>query len=453
MKASVAASALQVGLVALVVAAGVLGWHALVAGPEPVLHDRSGILLDTAPIWLLPAWYLAAWQALSFASLRRALRGAAALAGLCLLTFAVALLLGVATAGLAALPVGLAGILVIARVMARYDAADAAPAAGAPRWAHLVGVLAGYALLIPALLAQRDEYGREVAPLAGSAGGLVVLLAPLVAVGMPHAALTAWRRAAGRPWPALLPRAAVLALLAWLPGAIIIGPAWPLTMPARNLALHEEIALFRAAGAYWRGAHAGDAMRAAPGPWPVTLVVPEGWLGLEDRYRGPEEVPRSLEIARDPRAPPADPPILRLRLEAPLPVLAAEPGRGVALGCAAPDPARGGLVACRQLAFDDQEGPAPALAAMLPEASLTRRVVLREGLSPEDYLLAGPGLLARCRIGGSCTLHLRVVEGPAALVILPEAAALRWREARDAAARLLHDAAGLQVARDDAPPF
>ena len=481
MKASVAPSALQsvlqVMLVALVVAAGVYGWHGLAAGPEPVLQDRSGIILDTAPIWLLPAWYLVAWQVLSFASLRRAVRGAAAMTGLCLLTFVVALLLGVVSAGLLALPVGLVGILVIARRLARFDAADAAPAAGAPRWGHVLGVLAGYAMLIPALLAQRDEYGREVAPLATSAAGFVVLLAPLVAVGLPHAVLTAWCRAAARqtpsaaarqtpsaaarrgpgagerPWPALLPRAAVLVLLAWLPGAIAVGPAWPLTTPARNMAMHEEIVLFRAAGAHWRGSHAGETMRAAPGPWPVTLVVPQGWLGLEDRYRAPQDVPRSLEIARDPRAPPTDPPIRRLRLEAPSPLLATVPGRGQAVGCAAPDPARDGLVACRQLAFEDDEVPSPALAAMLPEAVLTRRIALREALGRQDYLLAGPGLLARCRIGGSCMLHFRVADGPAVLVDLPEAAAPRWREARDIVARLLSDGAGLELTRDDALPF
>ncbi len=448
-------AALQVVLVAAVVAAGVYGWHALAAGPVPVLQDTTGVILDTAPIWVLPAWYLAAWQLLTFASLRRALLGVAAMAGLCLLTFILALLLGLVTGGILALPVGLVGILVIARLLARWDAADAAPMAGAGRLAHVLGVLAGYVVLIPALLMLRDEYGREVPPLAVSAGGLAVLLAPVVAVGLPHAVVTAWRRAAGRPWPVLLPRAAVLLLLAWMPGAIAIGPAWPLQVHARNLALHEDILLFRAAGAYWPGRHAGETMRAAPGARAVTLVVPEGWLGLDDRYRALEETPRSLEIARDPRAAPTDPPMLRLRLEAPVavPVLAGETGRGYALGCTAPDPARGGLVACRQWAFDDDGQPDPALVALLPAAALTRRIVVREALWQQGYLLAGPGLLARCRVGHSCTLHFNVPEGPEVLLEVPEAAAPRWRALRDAAARLLHEAAGLDLAREEAMPF
>jgi hypothetical protein len=211
--------------------------------------------------------------------------------------------------------------------------------------------------------------------------------------------------------------------------------------------------LFREAGGYYVGRYAGEAMRATPGPRAVVLTVPEGWLGLEDRHRAPAEARRAMEIARDPRHPAPGGLLLRLRLQAPTeqPELTVEPGR-VALGCTAPDPAMGGAFACRQLAFEHGETPDPTLAARLPADALVRRLHARWSIAPDGYLLVGPGLFARCRLEHLCTLSLATEEGPEPVVEVPEAAALRWREARAEAALLLRDAAGLTVMTAEAGP-
>jgi hypothetical protein len=444
----------QVAMLAAVVAGGVYGWYALFGGPVTALPFAEGPVLSGAPIWLLPAWYLSAWQILAFASPWRALLGAAASLGLSFATFALAIVLGLVSAWLLVLPVGLIGVMLIARDLARRDAADAAPGAGAPRWAHLVGLMAGLVGLFPALIQTGEHFGMPYPPWGITGGGIALLLAPVVLICLPHALLTLPRRTPAGPPRPVARRAAVLLVLTWLPGALALGPFWPALLPARNAALHEEIRLFREAGGHYVGRHAGEAMHATPGPRAVALTVPEGWLGLEDRHRIPDEAPRSIEIARDPRRPAPDALLRRIRLQAPpdRPELTVEPGR-VALGCTAPDPAMGGVSTCRQLAFEHGETPHPILVARLPEAALIRRLYAPWGSSSEAYLLVGPGLFAWCRLERDCALRLATAEGVEAIVEVPEAAAPRWREAREEAARLLRDAAGLTVNEAEATPF
>lgn len=448
-----AAAARQVPLLALVVGAGIYAWYALFGGPATVLPWADGPLVSAAPIWLLPAWYLMAWQVLAFASLRRALAGAAVSLGLSLLTFWLAFLLGLVSAALLVLPVGLVGVVLIARDLARRDAADAAPGPGAPRWAHLVGLLLGFVGLLPALLRTNEHFGMPYPPAGISAGGILSLLAPLLLICLPHAVLTlSWRAPEGSP--RVMPRrAGALLLLAWLPGALALGPFWPVQLPARHAALHEEMRLFREAGGYHVGRYAGEAMRATPGPRAVVLTVPEGWLGLEDRHRVPAEAPRSLEIVRDPRSPAPGALLTRLRLQAPSdrPELTVEPGR-VALGCTEPDPAIGGAFACRQLTFAHGEQPDPTLVARLPEAALVRRLFAPWESGADAYRLVGAGLFARCRIAHGCTLVFATREGVEAMVEIPEPSVARWPEARAEAVLLLRDAAGLTLEEAEAAP-
>jgi hypothetical protein len=441
-----AAAARQVALLVLVVGAGIYAWYGLFGGPVAVLPWADGPLISAAPIWLLPAWYLAVWQVLAFASLRQALLGAAVCLGLSLVTFWLALLLGLVSAALLVLPVGLAGVVVIARDLARRDAADAAPGMGAPRRAHLAGLLLGFAGLLPALLRTNEHFGMPYPPWGVTAGGIFALLAPLLLICLPHALLTLPCRAPAGPPRPVVTRAAALLVLTWLPGALALGPFWPAMLPSRHAALHEEMLLFREAGGYYVGRYAGEAMRATPGPRAVVLTVPEGWLGLQDRHRAPDEAPRSLEIVRDPRSPAPGALLRRLRLQAPADrsELTVEPGR-VAFGCTEPDPAMGGVFACRQLAFEHGEEPHPTLVARLPEVAIVRRLYAPWESGADAYRLVGPGLLARCRLEHGCTLVLATREGVEALVEIPEASAARWREARAEAARLLRDAAGLTL--------
>ncbi|WP_198378648.1 hypothetical protein, partial [Neoroseomonas rubea] len=220
-------AARQVVMLAAVVAGGAYGWYALFGGPVAVLPFADGPLFGGAPIWLLPAWYLAAWQILAFASLRRAVVGAAVSLGLSLGTFVLAVALGLVSVGLLVLPAGIAGVVLIARDLARRDAAEAAPGAGAPRWAHLAGLMAGLVGLFPALMHTGDHYGMPYPPWGVTAAGIFLLLAPMVLICLPHALLTLpWRAPAGPPGP-VARRAAGLLLLAWLPGALAIGPFWP----------------------------------------------------------------------------------------------------------------------------------------------------------------------------------------------------------------------------------
>ncbi|MBP0465728.1 hypothetical protein J5Y09_17505 [Roseomonas sp. PWR1] len=448
-----AAAARQVALLALVVGSGIYAWYALFGGPVTVLPWADGPIVSAAPIWLLPAWYLMAWQVLAFASLRRALIGAAVSLGLSLLTFVAALLLGLVSMALLVLPVGLAGVVLIGRDLARRDAADAAPGAGAPRLAHIAGLVVGYAGLLPALLATNDRYGMPYPPAGISAAGIFSLLAPLLLICLPHALLTLTWRAPNGP-PRFMPRrAGALLLLIWLPGALALGPFWPALLPSRHAALHAELRLFRDAGGYQVGRYAGEAMRATPGPRPVALTVPEGWLGLEDRNRAPAETPRSIEIVRDPRGPAPGALLRRVRLQARwgLPALTVEPGR-VALGCTEPDPAMGGVFACRQLVFEYGEASNPTLAERLPEAALVRRLYTPWAGGADVYHLVGPGLLARCRVEQRCTLVFATREGTEAEVEIPEESAALWREARGEAARLLRDAAGLTLEEAEEVP-
>lgn len=439
-------AARQAALLALVVGAGIYGWYAVFGGPVVVLPWADGPLVSAAPIWLLPAWYLMAWQVLAFASLRRALLGAAVSLGLSFATFWLAFGLGMVSAALLVLPVGVAGVVLIARDLARRDAADAAPGAGAPRRAHLVGLLLGFAGLLPALLHTNEHFGMPYAPWGVTAGGIFALLAPLLLICLPHALLTLPRRAPAGPARPVARRAAALLLLAWLPGALALGPFWPALLPSRHAALHEALWLFREAGGYDVGRYAGETMRATPGPRAVVLTVPEGWLGLEDRHRAPAEAPRSVEIVRDPRSPAPGALVRRLRLQAPAdrPEFTAEPGR-VAFGCTAPDAALGGAFACRQLAFEHGEEPHPTLVARMPEATLLRRLHAPFAGASDTYRLVGPGLFARCRLEHGCTLVLATREGVEALAEMPEASAARWREARAEAALLLRNAAGLTL--------
>lgn len=448
-----AAAARQVVLLALVVGAGIYAWYGLFGGPVAVRPWADDPLISAAPIWVLPAWYLMAWQVLAFASLRQALIGAAVSLGFSLATFWLAFGLGLISAGLLVLPVGIAGVVLIALELARRDRADAAPGTCAARWTHLVGLLLGFAGLLPALLHTNDQFGMPYPPAGISAGGILSLLAPLLLICLPHAILTLASRAPDGP-PRFAPRrAGALLLLTWLPGALALGPFWPALLPSRHAALHEELRLFREAGGYYVGRYAGEAMRASPGPRAVVLTVPEGWLGLQDRHRAPEEAPRSVEIVRDPRSAVPGALLLRLRLQAPVgrPELSVEPGR-VAFGCTAPDPAMGGAFACRQLVFEHGEEPHPTLVARMPEAALVRRLHGPFEGASDAYRLVGSGLFARCRLEHGCTLMLATREGVEALVEIPEASAARWREARSEAARLLRDVAGLTLEEADEPP-
>ena len=150
------ASLLHLGLLGAVMLLGVLAWHALTRGLAPPI-GRDGIMGALGAIWMVPAIYLAAWQVLSFTSLRRALAGAAILAGLSVATFFAALGLGLISFGLLALPAGAVGVVVIGRILAGWDAADAAPASGAGRAVHVGGLMIALAGLIPAVIGMSEN--------------------------------------------------------------------------------------------------------------------------------------------------------------------------------------------------------------------------------------------------------------------------------------------------------
>jgi hypothetical protein len=120
-------------------------------------------------------------------------------------------------------------------------------------------------------------------------------------------------------------------------------------------------------------------------------------------------------------------------------------------GCTRPD--ADGLSLCRQLAFAAGREAAPALVAMLPEVELPRRLLTQYATGTAGWLMLAPGLRGVCYLGETCRLRFAVVGGRELEVAVPAEPVVRWRDIRDEAARLLRDAAGLDLARDPALPF
>jgi hypothetical protein len=430
----------------------VLAWHALTRD-ETATIPSDGLIGGLGAIWLIPAAWLAAWQLTGIADWRRALAGAAITLCLCIATFALALLLGLFSLGLLSLPVGAAGVVLIALFLARREAAEdgAAPCA----WPHVVGLLVAFVGLLPAVLSTGERFDFDIPPQGATGGGLALLLLPSVAIFLPHALLGM----ALRPGPAPLPwRGGVgLVLLALAAPMPALGPGWVADVPARIAAEHAEHRLFITAGGWRSGVHAGGVLQAAMGEGPVAFTVPQGWLALHPAQPDLEPA-RSVEIAPDPRLPPPTVPIRRLVLAAAVAAPMVTPGGAGAAqagwhphGCTRPD--ADGLSLCRQLAFANGREAAPALVTMLPEAELPRRLLAQYAAGPAGWLMLAPGLRGVCYLGEACRLRFAVVGGREMEVEVPAEPAPAWRNIRAEAARLLRDATGLELARDEALPF
>lgn len=425
-------------------AAGVVAWHALTRhDAAPIGSD--GLIGGLGAIWVIPALWLAAWQLTGIADRRRALAGAAVTLGMCIATFAAALVLGLFSMGLLALPAGAVGVVLIARFLARQEAAADGTAPRA--WPHVVGLLVAFVGLLPAVLSTGEGFIAEIPPQGATAAGLALLLLPSVAIFLPHALLAM----ALRPGPAPLPwwRGGALALAALVAPMPFMGPAWLIGMPGRIAAEHAEHRLFIEAGGWRSGLHPGAVVHGAMGDGPVAFTVPQGWLALHPPQPDPEP-PRSIEIAPDPRLPPPVAPIRRLRLAAavdmPLLPMGAAGGDHAAWhpqGCTGPDAA--GLVLCRQLAFAGGRRADPAMAAMLPEAELPQRMVARHETGEGGWLMLAPGLRGRCHLREACRLRFAAAGGREVEVEVPAEDGRDWRDIRAATARLLRDAAGLEL--------
>lgn len=400
----------------------VLAWYALTRGPTAPLPPDT-VAGGVGIFWVVPAAWLAAWQVLALASLRRALAGAAVTFGLCVATFWLAVLAGVFSAGLLALPMGALGVVAIARFVARREAAeDGTP----PRqWPHVTGLLLALAGLLPAIFSTGERFHPDIPPVAATGLGLALMLMPLVAIFLPHALLALSVRPGGpAPWRR---GAAMLAILAVAPMPVL-GPGWLVGTPGRVAHDYAEYLLFTEAGGWERGFHAGEVVTADLGLRRLDLTVPQGWLGLHPRGPQPEHA-RAIELAPDPRLPAPALPIRRLRLapavdEALVAVGAAgaEHADWHLLGCTAPDAA--GIAMCRQLAFRDARMPDDTVAAMLPEATLTRRLLARYAIGPGAWRVLAPGLRGTCYIRESCRLRFTLPDAIELEVEIPATMAL-----------------------------
>lgn len=431
--------------------AAVLAWHALTLGDAaPIGSD--GMLGGLGAIWLVPSAYLAAWQVLSLRGLRGALAAAAVTTALSLGVFAAAFLLGLVSFGLLSLPVGAVGVVVIACVVARREAAETGVAPR--RWPRVAGLLLAFAGLFPAFLGTIESVHAEIPPRAASGTGLAAMLLPYVLIFAPHAVLTLATRA---PPPPPWRRGAVMVAAALLLPVPALGPAWIVALPGRIAAEHAERRLFVDAGGWGTGLHAGARLEAVMGSLRLEFTVPEGWLGLHPARRGPG-LPYSIEIVPDPRQPPPALPIRRLRLasafEVPMvPLGAAGPEHAAwrPLGCTVPDAA--GMMLCRQLAFDGTGAPDAELAARLPEAALPRRVLARYGTGETGWLMLGPGMSGRCHARAVCRLRFAVPGGVEVEAEVPAEAGERWPEVREAVGLLLRQATGLELMQAAPAPF
>lgn len=445
------AGAAHLLLLGAVLGAAVLAWHALTLGDAaPIGSD--GMIGGLGAIWVVPAAYLAAWQVLSLRDLRHALAGAAVTTALSLGVFAAAFALGLISFGLLSLPAGAVGVIVIAHVVARRQAAETG--AAPRRWPHVAGLLLAFAGLVPTFIGTIESFHAEIPPRAASGAGLAAMLLPYVLIFAPHAVLALVTRA---PPPPPWRRGAVMATAALLLPAPFLGPAWMVALPGRIAAEHAERRLFVEAGGWGAGMHAGTQLEAAIGEVRLGFTVPEGWLGLHPARRA-AELPYSIEIVPDPRLPPPALPIQRLRLAAafevpmvPLGAAGADHAAWRPLGCTLPDAA--GMMLCRQLAFDGTGAPDAELAARLPEAALPRRVLVRYGTGETGWLMLGPGVNGRCHARGVCRLRFAVAGRMEAEVEVPAEAGERWQEVREAAALLLRQAAGLELVPGTPVPF
>jgi hypothetical protein len=425
---------------------GVYAWHALTRGAAAPF-STDDILGAFGVVWMVPALWLAAWQLTGLRDLRRALLGAAATLAMCVATFFAALVLGLFSAGLLALPTGAAGVVLIALFVARQEAAeDDMPR---PAWPHVVGLLLALAGLIPAWLGTFERFHAEIPPAGASFGGLAAALLPYVLIFLPHGLLAL----AVRPGPAPLPwrRGGTMLAAGLLAPAAFQGPAWMATLPGRIAAEHAELRLFVEAGGRQSGLHPGAQVEAAMGGRRILFTVPEGWLGLHPGRPVAPELPRAIEIAPDPRLPLPAPPLRRLRLAAAieLPMVAVgaagpEHAAWHPHGCTAPDAA--GLVLCRQLAFRDDRVADAEVAARLPEAALPRRILARFETGESGWLMLAPGLQGRCYAREACRLRFAAEDGIEVEAEVPAAAGDDWPAVRAAVAALLRQAAGLELA-------
>ncbi|BDG75114.1 hypothetical protein [Roseomonas fluvialis] len=396
----------RLALLLAVQAAAVLAWDALTRGPMATIPPDS-VIGGLGTFWMVPAAWLAAWQVLALTDLRRALSGAAVTFVLCVVIFAVALVAGLFSAALLALPAGAVGVVLIARFIARREATeDGAP----PRaWPHVVGLLVALAGLLPAVLSIGERFHPDIPPRAATAAGLALLLLPSVAIFLPHALLALAARPHGpAPWRR---GAAMLAVVLAVPMPVL-GPGWMFATPGRVAAEHAEHVLFSEAGGWERGYYPGQVMTADLGLRRFSLTVPQGWLGLHPPWPQPEPA-RAIEIVPDPRLPPPALPFRRLRIapavENPMvPVGAAGTGQADwhLMGCTAPDDQ--GISLCRQLGFRDGRETDAAMATLLPEETLTRRMLARYAIGPAAWRVLGPGLHGECYLRETCRLRFAV---------------------------------------------
>jgi hypothetical protein len=440
-------AAARLALLCAVQALGVHAWYALTHGAAAPFgsDDVVGAL---GVIWMVPATWLAAWQLTGTRDIRRALLGAAATLAMCVATFAAALLLGLFSVGLLALPTGAAGVVLIALFLAGREAAeDAAPRRA---WPHVVGLLIALAGMVPAFFNTFESHHAEIPPADATAAGLVGLLLPYVLIFVPHALLAL----AVRPGPAPLPwrRGAALLAVALLAPMPFHGPAWMATLPGRLAAEHAERRLFFEAGGRQAGLHPGAQIEAAMGGRRLVFTIPEGWLGLYPARPAEPEWPRMIEIAPDPRRPPPDPPIRRLRLAAAIdlpqvPLGAAGPEHAAwhQHGCTAPD--ADGLALCRQLAFREGRSADHDAAALLPEATLPQRILTRFETGESGWLMQAPGLQGRCHAREACRLRFAAEGGIEVEVEVPAEDGARWQAVRAAVAALVAPAGVVLVAR------
>lgn len=440
-------AAARLALLIMVQGAAVYAWHALTRGDAaPVFPD--GLAGSLGVIWMVPAFWLTAWQLTGLRGLRRALLGAAATFAMCLATFAAALLLGVFSVGLLALPAGAVGVVGIARFLAWQEAAeDGTP----PRaWPHVAGLLLALAGLVPAFLNTLERFHAEIPPASATAAGLAGMLLPYVLIFLPHALLAMATRPAPEPLP-WRPGGVMLAvvLLAPMP---FLGPAWVVALPGRIAAEHAEHRLFVTAGGWQAGLHPGAQVEAGMGQGRIIFTIPDGWLGLHP-VRPEADLPRSIEIAPDPRLPPPAVPVRRLRLAAAIDLPRVTPGAAAAQhagwhlhGCTDPDAA--GLVLCRQLAFGGGRGPDADVAARLPEAELPRRMLARFETGASGWLMLAPGMTGRCHVREACRLRFTAAGGIEVEAEVPAETGVRWQEVRAAAAALVRGAAGLVLSEE-----
>jgi hypothetical protein len=302
---------MQILLQLCIVWLGLAGWCAIANRATPVIptvmmpFGFNESWNDVGGIFVAPALYIAAWQAVSFGSLQRALWGGLIGTGMCLAGF---ILTGIVTllAFPVALPFGLACAGAIAKWLAWQDERDAGEDGGAGQAAHIVGLSIALLGLPFAWLRVYGQFSIDSLPRGNDLWDFVAALLPITLLCLPHAVLTWLLRRPLHP-PAPLIRTVGFLLPLWALPAWFLGTAWPATLHTENAtqraAYRAEFRRFQDSGLFGFGLHAGQRITVAAPSREVTLVVPEGWLGLHDRHGQTGAPLHTVRLGRDAAAP------------------------------------------------------------------------------------------------------------------------------------------------------